>query len=179
MRMPAYLSRSRHGIYYYRHPIPRSLHPKGVATAIRFSLGTRDRREALLIAHGLSYVAPQAGRNGAKKQMDYAEFRSILSAHFKRVLEAQKQSIRENGHLSPLVISSFQYAVAGARVSNAETFKEAASSPPLNYKKKGEMIDLAFWRVPERLIDEPDELLDWARAALAAAHRVAAKRKRK
>jgi DNA transformation protein len=62
---------------------------------------------------------------------------------------------------------------------NRETFKEAASSPPLNYKKKGEMIDLAFWRVPERLIDEPDELLDWASAALAAAHRVAAKRKRK
>jgi len=61
---------------------------------------------------------------------------------------------------------------------NRETFKEAASAPPLNYSKKGETIDLAFWRVPERLIDEPDELLDWARAALAAAHRVAAKRNR-
>jgi DNA transformation protein len=61
---------------------------------------------------------------------------------------------------------------------NRETFKEAASSPPLNYRKKGETIDLAFWRVPERLMDEPDELLEWARAALAAARRVAAKRKR-
>jgi DNA transformation protein len=38
------------------------------------------------------------------------------------------------------------------------------------------MIDLAFWRVPERLFDEPDELVVWARAALAAARRVAAKR---
>jgi DNA transformation protein len=38
------------------------------------------------------------------------------------------------------------------------------------------MIDLSFWRVPERLFDEPDELIDWAKAALAAAHRVAAKR---
>ena len=62
---------------------------------------------------------------------------------------------------------------------NRETFREAASSPPLNYRKKGETIDLAFWRVPERLMDEPDELLDWARAALAAARRVAAKRPRK
>jgi len=62
---------------------------------------------------------------------------------------------------------------------NRETFKEAASSPPLNYRKKGELIDLAFWRVPERLIDESDELLEWARAALAAARRVAAKRPRK
>jgi len=59
---------------------------------------------------------------------------------------------------------------------NRELFKEAASFPPLNYEKKGESIDLAFWRAPERLFDEPDELLAWARAALAAAGRVAAKR---
>jgi len=61
---------------------------------------------------------------------------------------------------------------------NRETFKEARSSPPLNYRKKGTLIDLSFWRVPERLIDEPDELVVWARSALAAAHRVAAKRGR-
>jgi DNA transformation protein len=61
---------------------------------------------------------------------------------------------------------------------NREAFREAASSPPLNYRKKGETIDLAFWRVPERLFDEPDELVEWARAALAAARRVAAKRRK-
>lgn len=61
---------------------------------------------------------------------------------------------------------------------NRETFSEAASSPPLNYVKRGHTIDLSFWRVPDRLIDEPDELLAWARAALAAAHRVAALRRR-
>ena len=59
---------------------------------------------------------------------------------------------------------------------NREIFKEAEVYPPLNYAKKGSTIDLAFWRVPERLFDEPDELLTWARAALAAAGRVAAKR---
>ncbi len=56
---------------------------------------------------------------------------------------------------------------------NRATFKEAQSFPPLNYAKKGRTIDLSFWRVPERLFDEPDELIAWARAALAAAHRVA------
>ena len=61
---------------------------------------------------------------------------------------------------------------------NRAVFAEAASVPPLNYEKKGSTIDLSFWRVPERLFDEPDELVTWARAALAAAHRVAAKRKR-
>jgi DNA transformation protein len=60
---------------------------------------------------------------------------------------------------------------------NRETFKEAQAYPPLNYAKKGGSIDLAFWRAPERLFDEPDELLTWARAALGAAARVAARRK--
>ena len=59
---------------------------------------------------------------------------------------------------------------------NREIFREAAAAPPLNYAKKGELIDLSFWRAPDRLLDEPDELLVWARAALAAARRVAAKR---
>jgi DNA transformation protein len=61
---------------------------------------------------------------------------------------------------------------------NRLVFKEAESSPPLNYAKKGETIDLSFWRAPERLFDEPDELVTWARIALAAARRVAAKRGR-
>ena len=61
---------------------------------------------------------------------------------------------------------------------NRAIFKEAESFPPLNYDKGGSSIDLSFWRAPERLFDEPDELVAWARAALAAARRVAAKRER-
>jgi len=61
---------------------------------------------------------------------------------------------------------------------NRAIFKEAQSFPPLDYQKKGSTIDLAFWRAPVRLFDERDELLTWARAALAAARRVAAKRER-
>src|ERR1700747_3603415 len=61
---------------------------------------------------------------------------------------------------------------------NRAAFKEAESFPPLNYAKKGGTIDLSFWRAPERLFDEPDELVAWARAALAAARRVASARER-
>jgi DNA transformation protein len=61
---------------------------------------------------------------------------------------------------------------------NRAAFAEAAAFPPLNYRKKGDMIDLSFWRAPERLFDEPDEFVAWAEAALAAARRVAAKRNR-
>ncbi|HEV2548219.1 MAG TPA: TfoX/Sxy family protein [Stellaceae bacterium] len=59
---------------------------------------------------------------------------------------------------------------------NRGAFKEAEAFPPLNYKKQGSTIGLAFWRGPERLFDEPDELVEWARLALAAARRVAARR---
>jgi DNA transformation protein len=61
---------------------------------------------------------------------------------------------------------------------NKAVFKEAEAAPPLNYEKRGRTIDLSFWRVPERLLDEPDELILWARAALGAAGRVAAERER-
>src|SRR5438132_10573436 len=61
---------------------------------------------------------------------------------------------------------------------NRAAFKEAEGFAPLNYMKQGQMIDLSFWRAPERLFDEPDELVAWAREALAAARRVAAKRER-
>jgi DNA transformation protein len=61
---------------------------------------------------------------------------------------------------------------------NRAAFAEAAAFPPLSYEKQGSSIDLAFWRAPERLFDEPEALLEWARLALAAAGRVAAKRGR-
>src|SRR3954452_5560472 len=61
---------------------------------------------------------------------------------------------------------------------NRASLKEAETFPPLSYEKNGGAIDLSFWRAPERLFDEPDELVSWARAALAAARRVAAKRER-
>ena len=60
---------------------------------------------------------------------------------------------------------------------NRVAFEEAQSFPPLNYESQGRTIDLSFWRAPDRLFDEPDELVGWARVALAAARRVAAKKK--
>jgi DNA transformation protein and related proteins len=79
-----------------------------------------------------------------------------------------------------LMLAMVKYDALYVRVDddNRAVFREAESFPPLNYEKQGGSIDLAFWRVPERLFDEPDELVAWARAALAAAGRVAAKRER-
>ena len=62
---------------------------------------------------------------------------------------------------------------------NRAAFKEAEASPPLNYRRAGKLMDLPFLRAPERLFDEPDDLVAWGREALGAAVRVAARRKPK
>jgi len=56
---------------------------------------------------------------------------------------------------------------------------EAEGLEPLTYESKGRTIVLPYWQTPERLLDEPDELLAWARAALAAARRGAAEKAQK
>lgn len=58
---------------------------------------------------------------------------------------------------------------------NREAFAAAAAAPSLSYEKQGRSIDLSFWRAPDRLLDDSEEFVTWARQALEAAHRVAAK----
>ncbi|MGH6816749.1 MAG: TfoX/Sxy family protein [Hyphomicrobiaceae bacterium] len=49
---------------------------------------------------------------------------------------------------------------------------EAEGLKPFSYRKsKGGETVMSYWRVPERLFDEPDEMLKWAEKALAAAKR--------
>ncbi|HEX5600496.1 MAG TPA: TfoX/Sxy family protein [Hyphomicrobiaceae bacterium] len=49
---------------------------------------------------------------------------------------------------------------------------EARSLAPFRYETKdGRMAVMSYWRAPEELLDDPDELMVWARAALEAARR--------
>ena len=110
---------------------------------------------------------------------EYAEFLSELLAPLGRVTTRRmfgKTGVLCDGVMLGMVTANTLYF----RVDddNRSTFEEARSSPPLNYAKKGELIDLSFWRAPDRLFDDPDEFLEWARAALGAARRVVRKRKR-
>ncbi len=50
-------------------------------------------------------------------------------------------------------------------------------SAPFSYEAKGRpRVVTSYWRMPERLYDNPDETADWARAALAVARRAAMKK---
>ena len=57
---------------------------------------------------------------------------------------------------------------------------EAEGSTPFSYSqtRSGKIIQVnSWWRLPARLYDEPDELAEWTRAAVAVAHAVSARKR--
>jgi DNA transformation protein len=57
---------------------------------------------------------------------------------------------------------------------------QAEGLRPFSYEARGRMVEMgAYWTVPERLFDDPDEMVEWARAALAAGRRAEAKKRPK
>ncbi|MDQ8731554.1 TfoX/Sxy family protein [Bradyrhizobium sp. LHD-71] len=57
--------------------------------------------------------------------------------------------------------------------SNIPQF-EAEGCKPFSYSQRhsGKTVTVnSFWRLPDRLYDDPDELADWTRAAVIVAHR--------
>jgi DNA transformation protein len=62
---------------------------------------------------------------------------------------------------------------------DAETIPslQAEGSVPFAYEtKKGRRVVNSLWRLPDRLLDDPEDLANFARAALKAAHRAAARK---
>jgi DNA transformation protein and related proteins len=54
---------------------------------------------------------------------------------------------------------------------------EAEGSKPFQYQTRTKSVTVrSYWQLPARLLDDPEELTGWARAALAAAHRAAVKK---
>jgi len=57
---------------------------------------------------------------------------------------------------------------------------EAEGSKPFQYQTRARTVTVgSYWQLPERLYDDPEQLTDWARAALAAAQRAALRKARK
>jgi DNA transformation protein len=49
---------------------------------------------------------------------------------------------------------------------------------PFTYGAKRRRVVMSYWQMPVRLFDDPDELAKWARAALGAAERSGANKKK-
>ena len=55
---------------------------------------------------------------------------------------------------------------------------QAEGMKPFTYGAKSRPVVMSYWRMPERLFDDSDELAQWARAALGAAQRTGTNRKK-
>lgn len=53
---------------------------------------------------------------------------------------------------------------------------EAVGSQPFSYLSKARRVSLSYWRIPEMLVDDEEEMRIWALRAFEAAKRAAAKK---
>ena len=60
-------------------------------------------------------------------------------------------------------------------VTEAE-FREAGSGPFVYHTHDGREVVMAYWRLPDAALDDPDEALRWAQLALDAAGRARTKK---
>lgn len=121
MRLAAYLSASRHGIFYFRWPIPAGLHPARKRTHLKVSLATRSP----VAARNLSRMLALAGQSGlvqaSVQSMRYDEIREHVRAHFRRLLARAKEHVGQNGQLTPAQVEAFK-ANAGLAETDVETW---------------------------------------------------------
>ena len=53
---------------------------------------------------------------------------------------------------------------------NQKRFEEAGSAP-FTYQNKGKTVALPYWNVPERVMEDPDELFAWIETSCDVARR--------
>ncbi|MEH3092257.1 MAG: hypothetical protein PGN20_09485 [Agrobacterium cavarae] len=99
---PAYLVKSRCGVFYLRWPLPKQLHPQKKASTLKLSLQTRDPRKALRLSRSLSQIGERLNEYGIAYGMRYDELRETLTDHFRQLLDKAKAEMNETGPLSEL-----------------------------------------------------------------------------
>ena len=84
MQHAAYLSTSRHGIFYFRLPIPAAFHSEGRRSDVMVSLGTRSPS----LARHLSKLMISAGQSlslrASWRAMRHQEIRQNVQDHYPR-----------------------------------------------------------------------------------------------
>jgi len=111
MHIPAYLTTSRHRVFYFRWPLPKSKHPQNKTSDIKLSLGTRDFNEALQLSRILAYLAQQLSNKMKSNNMRYDEMREVLKQHFTGLLETAKERIAQEGRLKEHNIAFFNNTI--------------------------------------------------------------------
>lgn len=109
---PAYLLKSRNGIFYLRWPVPIELHPAKKPSTLKVSLRTRNPRLALRLSRSLSQIGERINDYGRAVDMKYPEIRALLHKHFSAQLRARKSELDNAGPLPPEKRTSAEAALA-------------------------------------------------------------------
>lgn len=109
MQNPTYLTCSRHSIYYFRYPLPKSLHEPGKARDFKFSLRTKDSRKALHLSRLLVYLADFLIKQGVMQGMKYVEIQAVLKKHFSMRLNTLRKRISDQGLLPESTVKNFHW----------------------------------------------------------------------
>lgn len=56
---------------------------------------------------------------------------------------------------------------------------EKAGTRPFSYEAKGKLRETSYWRVPDDVVAEPDDLRSWGVEAIEASRRVSRKKRRR
>ncbi len=105
---PAYLVKSRCGVFYLRWPLPKQLHPEKRASTLKLSLQTREPRKALRLSRSLSQIGERLNEYGIAYGMRHEELGSVLTEHFRQLLDEAKVEMNDTGPLSELDRQSYE-----------------------------------------------------------------------
>ena len=95
MKLSSYLSPSRHGVYYFRWPLPQSEGNK--RTTLRLSLRTRCPSEAGDIARHLATCGRLVRDNKSLARLRQDEIREHVRRYFVKVLDGYTERLNSKG----------------------------------------------------------------------------------
>lgn len=107
MLVHAYLTRSRHSIFYFRWPLRSAAANEG-RRCIRISLQTRCPREATTLARELAAFGTSLERTGELNTMRHDELRKVVHAAFKARLAKMLDGVGADGPMSELALAPLQ-----------------------------------------------------------------------
>lgn len=148
MKLSAYISRSRHGIFYFRWPLPM-LEGQSRRT-VRVSLQTRCPKQASDLARHLASYGSMIGDGSALAGLRQDEIRKKVQSYFKSQLDQYLDWLNRRG------LSQNALAHAREEMLTHESFMDINSANPIHlpvkrFKTKMFVSD-ADWEISQRNI---------------------------
>lgn len=154
MFVPTYLLKSRHGLFYFRWPLPKQLHPRGKAETIKLSLQTRDPQKALRLSRSLIQIGEQLNDYGIAYGMRYDELHGLLKQHFRELLDKVRNEIDIQGRLNEKTRQEYEQRLA-------QTEHEIADDKPLSFQTDYQTLLAGFMSQYKVPFSHADEQYKW------------------